>query len=307
MFRDPVETRQSSGVLTNLSNRTKFLELFALLGGSVALWWQPLASTWELALSNDANTHILLILPLSIALIYVKGQASFARSESRGWIGVILLSVALLLRGFTVLNIGHLSPGDNVSLNMFGLVVWWIGSVIACFGLETFRSLLFPLCFLFLIVPFPEHVLNWITEFLQHQSAVAAGILFRAAGVPVTRDGIMLSIPGLDIEVARECSSIRSSTMLIVATLILAYLFLRSGWRKALLVMAAIPLSVAKNAVRIFTIAELGTRVDPGYLNGRLHHNGGIIFLSFALIVVVLLLCLLRKSELRTTITPSRV
>ena len=159
------------------------------------------------------------------------------------------------------------------------------------------RPLLFPLGFLFLIVPLPERFVDMVTVFLQRQSAVASEILFRAALVPVTRAGIMLSIPALDIEVARECSSIRSSTMLVIMTLILAHLFLRSRWRKTLLVVAAIPLSVAKNAVRIFTIAELGTRVDPGYLNGRLHHNGGLVFLGLALVVDIALLWILRRGE----------
>lgn len=76
--------------------------------------------------------------------------------------------------------------------------------------------------------------MNWITEFLQQQTAVAAGALFRIARVPVTREGIMLSIPGLDIEVASECSSIRSSMMGLVTTPLLAQLFLRSWWRKIL-------------------------------------------------------------------------
>ena len=109
----------------------------------------------------------------------------------------------------------------------------------------------------------------------------------------------MLSIPGLDIEVARECSSIRSSLMLVVTTLVLAHLFLRSWWRKALLIAAAIPLSVAKNGLRIVTIAELGTRIDPGFLNGKLHHNGGIIFFGIAVVAVVVLLWILRRTEFR--------
>ena len=152
------------------------------------------------------------------------------------------------------------------------------GRAAVCFGLSALCFLLFPLCFLFLVVPLPGHFVDSAAQFLQHQSAVASEFLFRAVYVPVTRHGIILSIPTLDIEVARECSSIRSSTMLMVITLILAHLFLRSSWRKVVLVVAAVPLSVAKNAVRIFTIAELGTRVDPGYLNGRLHHNGGMFF-----------------------------
>src|SRR5260370_34466761 len=132
---------------------------------------------------------------------------------------------------------------------MFALVTWWIGSVMLCFGVDVFRSFLFPLCFLFLIVPIPEFALSWIVEFLQQQSAIAARILFWAVGVPVTGDGIMLSIPGLDIEVARECSSIRSSMMLVVTTMVLAHLFLRSWWRKTLLIVLSIALPVPKNSL----------------------------------------------------------
>ncbi len=107
----------------------------------------------------------------------------------------------------------------------------------------------------------------------------------------------MLTIPGLEIEVARECSSIRSSLMLIVTTLVLAHLFLRSWWRKVVLVAAAIPLSVAKNGLRIFTIGELGTRVDPGFLNGKFHHNGGIVFFAISVAAVVMVLWILRRTE----------
>ena len=115
--------------------------------------------------------------------------------------------------------------------------------------------------------------------------------------VEVAQDALILSIPGVTIEVARECSSIRSSLMLVVATMVIAQLLLRSPWRKALLVALAVPLSVAKNGLRIFTIAMLGTRVDRGFLNGRLHHQGGIVFFAIALVLVFLLLWLLRRTE----------
>jgi exosortase/archaeosortase family protein len=85
--------------------------------------------------------------------------------------------------------------------------------------------------------------------------------------------------------------------MLVVTSMVLAHLFLRSFWRKALVVLVAIPLSIAKNGVRIFTIAMLGTRVDPGFLHGNLHHHGGIVFFLLALFAVVLLLWFLSRTE----------
>lgn len=275
-----------------------YFELSALVAGSIAIWWQPIASTLRLALGIDAYTHILLIVPLSVALIYVERNGVPSRASSKGWAGWALLCAGLLLRAFTAARVHYAAADIILTFSIFGLVLWWIGSVVVCFGLETFRSLTFPLCFLFLAVPVPSGVVNWITQALQYQSAVASTWLFRIVQVPVTRDGLILSIPGLDLEVAPECSSIRSSTMLIVITLLLAHLFLRSRWRKILLVAASWPLAVAKNAIRIFTIGQLGTRVDPAYLNGRLHHNGGIIFLGLAVMMIIVLLWFLRRSEL---------
>jgi exosortase/archaeosortase family protein len=85
--------------------------------------------------------------------------------------------------------------------------------------------------------------------------------------------------------------------MLLVTTMVLAQLFLRSPWRKALVVGLAVPLSIAKNGLRIFAIAMLGTRVDPGYLTGRFHHQGGIIFFAIALILIFVLLWILRRGD----------
>jgi exosortase/archaeosortase family protein len=79
--------------------------------------------------------------------------------------------------------------------------------------------------------------------------------------------------------------------------MVLAQLLLRSPWRKALVIALAVPLSVAKNGLRIFTIAMLGTRVDPGYLTGRLHHQGGIVFFAIILAAVFALIRILRKRE----------
>jgi exosortase len=142
---------------------------------------------------------------------------------------------------------------------------------------------------------------------LQLGSAWAAFVLFSIFGIPVTQDGVLLTIPGLTVQVAQECSSIRSSSMLLVTTIVLAQLLLRSPWRKALVIGLAVPLSVAKNGLRVFTIAMLGTRVDRGYLTGKFHHNGGIVFFAIALLTIFALLWALRRGEdlsLASRLTP---
>jgi exosortase len=285
-----------------MTTRAQVLAFTFLCAVSILFWWRALAITLGLALANDAYTHILLILPLSAALIYTDSKYRDSKALRidplpSPRIGSALLALALLIGCYARWGMGATPDDVRLSLSMLAFVTWWIASVLLCFGVRTFQRFLFPLCFLFLMVPIPEFFLRWIVEFLQQQSALAARILFRAIGVPVTQDGIMLSIPGLDIEVARECSSIRSSLMLIVTTVVLAHLFLRSWWRKILLMAAAIPLSVAKNGLRIVTIAELGTRIDRGFLDGKLHHHGGIVFFGIAVVVVGVVLWVLRRAE----------
>ena len=117
----------------------------------------------------------------------------------------------------------------------------------------------------------------------------------------MAQEGVVLSIPGLTLEVAKECSSIRSSLILLVTSMVLAHLLLRSNWGKVLVSVAAITLSVAKNGLRIFTLSMLGVYVDPSYLHGRLHHNGGIVFFLFVLAGLFALLTVVRWAERKMT------
>ena len=193
-------------------------------------------------------------------------------------------------------------PDILLATGIAGVVGWWIASFALCFGLRAARSFRFPLLFLFWLVPIPGFVLNQIIAELQRGSAFAAQMLFTMAAVPISREGTVLSIPGLNLEVAAECSSIRSSLMLAVTAMLLAHVLLKSPWRKLLVVALALPLSIAKNGVRIFTIAMLSTRVDPGFLHGRLHRNGGILFFLMALAVISLSIRILQRGEEQNSI-----
>jgi exosortase len=273
---------------------------FALLCGfSLLVEWRPVAATFSLALNRDEYTHILLVLPIFVALVFVDRNVlkSSLKPGLRWGSSLCLVSV-------TVASLARWTPGvqpdTRLALAMLAVVTWWSGAFVLCFGNAAARTLLFPLGFLLWMVPIPSFLLDRIIVFLQQWSAFAAQGLFSAAGVPVSQDGFFLTIPGLTLEVAKECSSIRSSLILVVTTMVLAQLQLRSFWRKLLVVAVAVPLSVAKNGLRIFTIAMLGTRVDPAYLHGQLHRQGGVIFLLIALLFIFLLIGFLRRGEQRS-------
>jgi exosortase len=264
---------------------------------TLLLGWRALFDTIVLALSNDEYTQILLVLPFSAALIYLQWKSVRGRIAWSYSAGGILVLSSLLIACASAFAAVALTPDEVLSLRMLALVLSWIGAFVLCFGNRASRMVMFPLGFLLALIPLPQASLNFIVASLQHGSAWAAHQMFLAVGVPVAQDGVVLTIPGLSLTVAQECSSIRSSSMLLITTLAVAQLLLRSPWRKLLLVALAIPISVAKNGLRIFTVAMLTTRVDPGYLAGRLHRKGGVLFFMIALFGMFVILWVLRRGE----------
>lgn len=119
------------------------------------------------------------------------------------------------------------------------------------------------------------------------------------------RQGQMFMLPGLTIEVAQECSGIRSSIVLFITAVLAANMILHSGWRRITLVLAVIPLGILRNGMRIYLISVLTVHVDPGIIDSALHHRGGPIFFGMSLVPFLALLWLLRKGDKRVTNRPS--
>ena len=167
-----------------------------------------------------------------------------------------------------------------------------------CYGAGTFKRAAFPLLFLLWIVPLPAFVLDKAVELLRTGSASVSYALFRLAGVPVMREGFSFFLPGVEIEVARQCSSIRSSTSLLIVGLLVGHVFLLSNSRKILLALCIVPIVIFKNAVRIVTISLLGVYVDGSFFDGSFHHKyGGLAVSALALGILVPVVWILRKSE----------
>ena len=94
----------------------------------------------------------------------------------------------------------------------------------------------------------------------------------------------------------QQCSSIRSSTSLLLTALVVGEIFLQSPWRKVVLVALTVPIAIFKNAVRIAGLSCLGVYVDPEFLHGNLHHYGGLLFSAVGLALLGALLYLLRTA-----------
>jgi exosortase len=194
-----------------------------------------------------------------------------------------------------------LNSTDHLSLVMVAIVLVWMAGFVLCYGMKSFRAALFPLLCLLMMIPIPTIALEKIVVALQEGSAVMTYALFKLMAVPVLWQHFKFSLPGVEIEIAKECSGIRSSLALFITSILAGHVFLQSNWRRLSFSLFTVPVVIFKNAVRIVTISCLGVYVDAGFLHGRLHRYGGLPFSLISLAILLPLLFALQKSEIYPT------
>jgi exosortase C (VPDSG-CTERM-specific) len=190
-----------------------------------------------------------------------------------------------------------LADGDSLALITLSFVLFFLGDCFLFLGKETLQAIAFPIGFLVFMVPIPVFMNNWIVAFLQHGSAATAYGLFRLSGTPVFRYDMEFQLPGFSMEVAPECSGIQSSLVLFLTSLVAGHLFLRTPWKRAVLILAVIPLGILRNGFRIFTIGQLCVRLGPEMIHSPIHLRGGPVFFALSLVPFFLLLIVLWKSD----------
>jgi exosortase len=157
----------------------------------------------------------------------------------------------------------------------------------------------FPVAFLIFMVPLPDAAVNWLEGASVLGSTEATAFFFNVTGIPLFRRGTVLELPGIVLQVARECSGIRSSWVLFITSLLASHLFLRTRWRQILLVAFVIPLGILRNGFRILVIGLLCVHVGPQMINSDIHRRGGPLFFALSLLPLFLLLWWLRRQERR--------
>lgn len=275
-----------------------------LLSATVPVFWQPLSALVGLASDGDRYTHILVVPFISGLTVYLERKKILSQARYAPKAGAFALALALIL--FRVLQpIPSRAATVRFSVVIASVVLTWAAGFLLCFGPQGSRAALFPLCFLLLMVPIPVDVLDKITLALQKASADMSYVLFKASGMPVFRQGFRFSLPGVEIEIAQECSGIRSSLALLMTSILSGYVFLRSWWTKGLLVLFTVPVVILKNSIRIVTISTLGVHVSRAFLYGNLHRRGGLLFALMAVLMLVPAIVALQRAERRVRLSPT--
>lgn len=267
---------------------------------ATAAYYVALRQLLDLSLSSELYSHIVLIPFVCVYFLYDARKTIFSNIcySLPHAAAVIAVAMAILLLGrFYALELNQM---DQLSLKILTFVLVIVGAFILFFGMQAFKRALLPLFLMLFMTPFPAAVLQGIIKFLQNGSTEAANFLLWLSGAPYLRDGYIFHLPGMSIEVAEQCSGIRSGLSLFITAILASHLFLRKSWSKITLVVAAIPITIFKNGLRIATLTLLGVYVDPRILASDLHKKGGIPFFGLALLFLGLTLYLLRRLERRS-------
>ncbi len=266
-----------------------------ILCGAFAL---PLREFIAYARHSEVHSYVLLIPFVTAYLIYLRWNSlSHELSSSLGF--ALLLAAAGIGALLASQHFGDLGQNDYMTLIALSFVCFVIAGTFLFLGRKWARSAMFPLFFLAFMIPLPEAAVDLLENASKQASAEVANWLFLISGTPVLRAETVFQLPGITIAVAKECSGIRSSLVLVITSLLAANMFLRTTWRQALLVCAVIPLGLLRNGFRILVISLLCVHIGPEMINSVIHRRGGPVFFALSLVPLFAMLWLFRRQELK--------
>jgi exosortase len=265
---------------------------------------RPLMQFVRLSLSNDDISYVILVPLISASILFIERRKLFFDPSIDKALGGCIFFLGV----FTAVASRLMGAVSAVDLQLSGyilsLVLFWLAGFAFFFGRAATKAAHFSLVFLFLMVPPPSIFLDRIVYLLQAGSTRITAALFDLFHVPALREGFVFHLARVDIEVAKECSGIRSSMALLILALLATHFALKSFWKKALFVACGLFMMILKNGIRIATLTLLAMYVDPGFLYGRLHHRGGVVFFLIGLVLLLPALFFLQRSETKQATPP---
>ncbi len=271
---------------------------------SLAVYYSPLKELMRLSLHDVSYSHIPLMPILAGFFLYVKRGPIFSRVEYSFPQGALCMGFGGILYASDFAGLFSLSRSDHLSLAIFSALLVWTGAFIASYGLRTFGRALFPFSLLLFVIPLPGFLTRPIVVLLQKASAETVHWVLKGLGIPMTRDGYVFHFSGTSIKIAEECAGFHSFLGLLATGMIAARLFLLKGWSRTIAVISVVPISIAKNTLRIVVISLIVVYMGENAFVAAFHRLVGFSF--FALLLLWPVVASLMKLEARTSVEGGR-
>jgi exosortase B len=260
------------------------LEWLPVLAGLLLLYiptfYGAATGFWQ----GSENAHGPIILAVIGWLFWDKRAALFATRFDRA-----------LASGFAILTIGLLlyvvGRSQEIALIEIGaLAPILAGVLLAMRGWPALRVLWFPIFFIAFMVPLPGILVDGLTGPLkQHVSQIAEQLLY-AAGYPIARNGVMLTVGQYQLLVADACSGLNSMFSLSALGALFMYVTARASLlHNAIMLASILPIAFAANIIRVLVLILITYHFGDEAGQGFLHGAAGIVLLMVALAILFLL------------------
>lgn len=271
-----------------LPRQDKFLLPLTLLIAATLYWTvlPKLVHDWWV----DPNLSHGFWVPLFSAWLIWRRRAELRAFASKG---TLLPGIVLVLVGVGMLVVGK-AGGEYFTMRS-SLVFVTGGLFWIVFGGEGFRLCLFPLVYLFFMVPIPYILYDAIAFPLKMMASWVGEHTLTLVGVPVFREGNIIFLPNLQLEVADACSGIRSLVGLMVVGTAAAYIMTLGVARGVAVFLSAIPISVVTNSLRIFVTGVLSYKFGQKVAEGFFHEFSGLVVFLLGVLLIVSLGLIMRR------------
>jgi len=278
------QTAPSAGGQDSVSGTAPILLWQAVFLGSLLAWiYFPILTRLARQWWTDPNFSHGAFVPLFSAYVMWERRGRLATIPQRpSWAGVWILGIALI-----VLTVGVL--GAELFMSRISFPIAIAGLVVFFLGWPYMKAILFPWAFLLLMIPIPNIVFNQITMPLQLLASKVASHSLPLLGVPVLREGNVIHLPAMALEVAEACSGIRSLLSLVTLAIIYGYLLEKRTWPRVALAVAAVPIAVIANSFRIVGTGLLVQYWDPDKAEGFFHTFSGWLIFVVSLFMLFLI------------------
>lgn len=246
----------------------------ALLSVSFAIcFWATFKGMVDVWLTKDDYSHAFLIPPIALYLIWQR-RNSLKNAEIKScWLGLIPVVFLLLVVITGIMGSSPKITRPSIPLLLLVLTLF-------CYGPEVTKIMLFPILFLFFMIPFPPLIHSRLTWSLKLLSSKIALVLLHLSGLPAYGEGNIIDIGYTQLEVVDACSGLRYVYPLIAMGVIYSYFFQRKMWKRIVLVVSTIPLAVLMNSLRIAVTGILTEKWSPQTAEGFFHaFSGWLIFI----------------------------
>lgn len=254
----------------------------AVLGASVffAEGLDALLVAWQLP--EYSHGPLIPVLSGLLFLRQLKEVPVDTGPKTNRWVGVLVILTAIALGG-----LGRLAGINDIVA--YATILWVGGILLVSFGWATGKHFWPPVLHLVYMLPLPGVLYYKMSAWLQLISSELGVWFLKLLSVPVFLDGNIIDLGELKLHVAEACSGLRYLFPILSFSYIFAVLYKGPMWHKAVLLLAAAPITVLMNSVRIAVAGLLADRFGTEWLEGFTHFfEGWVIFISCILLLFLL-------------------